>query len=167
MAFANVLAKLPPKFLNKVIEVDTFLKSLRPLKFRRTVEKDNKKITYISSDYGISYAITISGTEVSHHFGWYYLRNKEEKIWFRKTDYFVETLTEIAQTNPSSAERIFNSINKCSSCKGNPCSAISYLYSGQRQLACYGRIILPISHEGFDDALLFFKNLNNLVEHKL
>ena len=165
MSYENALSKVSPEFQSNLTEIDTFLKSLGQLKFKRTVDKNSKKVTYTSPDYGISYAIMVS--EANHHFGWYYLYNKEDKIWFRKTDYFEEVLGEIEKSNPQSAERIFNAINECTSCKGTPCSATAYTYNGKKQLACYGRMILPMSHESFDDARLFFQQLNSLVELKI
>ena len=163
MSFATFVASLSVELQNEVVGMDTFLKSLRPLKFKRTVDK--RKINYVSSDYGISYAILPLGTEPTQHFGWYYLHNKETNKWYRKTDYFEETLTQIAKADPQSSKYIFDALNECTLCKGRACSAISYTYDGKQRLACYGRIIMPLHGNDFNYARDFFRQLNLLVPH--
>jgi hypothetical protein len=164
MSFENFLSSIPVEQKNEIIDMDNFLKSLRPLKFKRMVDK--KKINYVSSDYGISYAIFPLASEPTQQFGWYYLHDKETKTWYRKTDYFVETLTEIAKTDSQLAERIFNAINKCKPCKDNPCSAIPYIYDGKQKSACYGRIVMRLCQDDFNHAKIFFQHLNALLEQK-
>jgi len=58
--FDEVISNLPEDFRNEIIETDRFLKSLRPLKFKRMLDKYGNKITYVASDFGISYAFNIS-----------------------------------------------------------------------------------------------------------
>jgi len=161
MSFKNILTKIPEELQNEIIEMDVFLKAFRPLKFKRTVDK--RKINYVASDYGISYAILPLDSEPTQHFGWYYLYDKEAEKWYRKTDYFEETLIEIAKNNPSSAERIFNALNECTLCKDHPCSAILYKHNDKQKQACYGRTILSLSNDGFNDTKAFFQSLNALV----
>jgi len=161
MSFDSILAPLSPELRDDIAETDAFLKSLEPLKFKRTVDK--RKINYVSSYYGVSYAILpLEGNE-KQHFGWYYLHDKETKQWYRKTDYFVETLAEIAKTDAPTAEHIFDAINECTACKGEPCSAISYTYGGMQTAACYGRIVMSLSRENFGHTRTFFQQLNGLL----
>ena len=143
--------------------MDTFLKTMPQIRFKRTVDK--KKINYVSPDHGISYAILPLYDDSKQHFGWYYLYNKETKNWYRKTDYFVETLTAIAQTDPQSAEFIFDAINECTACIGNPCSAIPYEFNGIQKSACYGRIIMGLDHNEFNHVKSFFKSLYKLLDN--
>ena len=161
MSFQNILTALSAELQSEVLEMDTFLKSLHPLKFKRTVDK--KKINYVSSDYGVSYAIFPLDSKSEQQFGWYYLYDKETKKWYRKSDYFVETLTEIAKTDAWAANRIFNAINECTSCKDSPCSAIPYIYGSNQKSACYGRIVMRLCHDDFNDAKAFFRHLNTLL----
>ena len=160
MSFHNVLALIPVNLQNDIIEMDAFIKSLRPLKFKRTVDK--RKINYVSPEYGISYAIFFS--ELTQAFGWYFLHDKANNEWYRKTDYFVEVLSKVAETDPRSAKYIFNAINECKPCKSNPCSAISYAYGGEQKMACYGRVVLSLSQEDFNHAQKFFCQLNAFVD---
>ena len=164
MSFQSALTLLSAELQCEITEMDAFLKSLPLLKFKRTVDK--KKINYVSPAHGISYAIFPFTSEPAQHFGWYFLYSKETKNWYRKHDYFVETLNEIAKTDPSSALHIFNAINECSACKGTPCSAIPYEYDGKQKSACYGRMMMSLSCEDFNHAKAFFQHLNDLLAQK-
>jgi hypothetical protein len=168
MSFQNILDTVSVDLQNEIIKMDTFLKSLHPLNFKRTVDK--KKINYVCADYGISYAIFPESTRLSYEpsqtFGWYFLCDKETKEWYRKTDYFQQTLAEIEKNNPQSAERIFSGANSCTACKGTPCTAISYTYNGTQNLSCYGRIVLQLRHDDFNDVRNFFNHLKTQLEDK-
>jgi len=164
MSLEKFLVETPVALQNEIIEIDAFLRSLRPLNLKRTMDK--RKINYVSPEYGVSYAILPLGPELTQHFGWYYLHNKETKTWYRKTDYLEETLIEISKTDPQSAEHIFNSLNECTSCKGNPCSAVSYVYDAKQKLSCYGRVILSLCHDDFNTTHVFFQHLNALLEQR-
>ncbi|MCL2557246.1 MAG: hypothetical protein FWE09_02080 [Treponema sp.] len=163
--FEIALADAPGEIRNDIIEMDAYLRQLRPLKFKRSIDKTGNRIAYASPDFGISYAIRASDAQPSQDFGWYFLHDRQSKKWYRKTDYFEETLVEIAKTAPKSARRIFDAINECSSCKGDPCSAIAYEHEGRRRLACYGRIRLGINREDLGCARLFFEHLNDLLKN--
>ena len=69
--FDNVLAKVVPQFQLEILEMDRFFKLLRPMRFKRVIDKSVCKITYVASDVGISYTIVASGAETFHNFGWY------------------------------------------------------------------------------------------------
>ena len=161
MTFQEMLTSIPKELHGEIIEMDAFLKVLRPLKFKRSVDK--RKINYVSPEYGISYAIFCLTPDPTQAFGWYFLHDRESGDWYRKTDYFVETLKEIAKTDNQAAERLFYAINECTLCKGSPCSAIPYLYNGKEILACYGRIVLSLCHDDFINVRRFFNHLNTLL----
>lgn len=167
MSIENILTKIPSKLQKEIIKMDSFLKSLHPLKFKKKIERSGTKINYVDSDFGISYSVTISDAASFQQFGWYYLYDRKDKKWYRKNDYFVETLNEIAKTRPSIAKRIFNAINECSICKGSPCSAISYTYDDKQKLACYGRIHLGMNNNDFDNVRIFFQHLNSFINKKV
>ena len=164
MSFDSILAPLTAELRDEIIAMDALLKSLRVLKFKRTVDK--RKISYASPDFGVSYAILPLEADLKQHFGWYYIHDKVAKKWYRKADYFIETLSEIAKTDAQAAEHIFNAINECTACKGEPCSAIPYTYEGKQKAACYGRIIMSLCREDFGYARAFFQMLNALTEQK-
>lgn len=91
--FESVIAGIPLETRFRVIETDIFLKSLKPLKFRRIVDKNGGKISYVASDFGISYAVSVSGAESMQNFGWYIVTNGKPDTWGRKADDMEETLT--------------------------------------------------------------------------
>ena len=93
--FESVISGLPQRFQDEIIEMDRFLAACRPLKFKRMVDKGGNKITYVASDFGISYAVHVSGAQSFHHFGWYIVYNGKLETWHRKADYMEEILVEI------------------------------------------------------------------------
>jgi len=166
--FESVISELPSEFQDEVIETDKFLKSLRPLRFKRMVDKRSGKISYVSSDFGISYVLNASGTESMHHFGWYIVFNGKPETWHRKADCMEEALTEVAKINPQLAERIFYALSDCVGCYGQRCLAKTlYTFSGQKRLACHGRVVLRMCHDDFCDVREFLRYLNELMERKM
>jgi hypothetical protein len=163
--FESIVSTLPQEFSDEIIETDKFLKSLRSLKFKRVIEKNGTKITYIASDYGISYTIRASGAESSHDFGWYIITAGKPETWHRKADYMVQILAEIAKTDQPLAERIFNSISDCAFCapQNNICMT-PYSFNGKKRVACHGRVTLRMCRDDFNDAREFFKHLNLFAE---
>ena len=166
--FESVLSGLPREFRNEVLEMDGFLTSLRPLKFRRTVDKGGGKMSYVASDFGISYAVNESGAQSSHSFGWFIVYNGKPETWHRKADHMEETLAEIAKSDPALAERMFYALNDCVGCYGPRCLAKTpYTLNGRKRLSCHGRIMLRMCTGDFSDAREFFRRLNSLIERKL
>lgn len=168
-SFENVLAKAPTEFSNEVIETDAYLKWLRPLKFRRGVNKyeHGAKITYVASDYGISYAIVISNTKCYHDFGWYIVYNGPVETWHRKADYMEEILAEISKTDQPLAERVFYALLDCTTCYTHGLCKTPYAFNGQNRLTCHGRVHLRMCHDDFNDARKFFRHLNGFIEQKI
>jgi hypothetical protein len=166
--FESVISGLPQNFRDEIMETDGFLMSLRPMKFKRTVDKGGGKITYVASDFGISYAVNVSGTQSSHNLGWYIVYNGKPETWHRKADYMEETLAEIAKIDPRLSERVFYALNDCVGCYGPGCLARTlYAFNGQKQLSCHGRVVLRMCHDDFQDAREFFRHLNALMERKI
>ena len=163
-AYDNAVANAPQELQCMIMEMDVFLKSLKLLKFKRSIERSGTKINYVSAEYGISYAIMISAKEQLQHFGWYYLHDKVTNNWYRKHDYLVDTLTRIAKTAPQATGYLFDSINECTACKDGDCGKIPYEYDDRQKFACYGRIHLPMSHDGFANAKLFFSTLVDILQ---
>ena len=69
MIFEDVLQKMPKKFQSVFIDMDKYLKALRPMKFKRVLDKNGNKITYVASDYGISYMFKLD-EGFKHNFQW-------------------------------------------------------------------------------------------------
>lgn len=166
--FESVLSALPQDYRNEISETDQFLRALRPLKFKRSIEKSGNKITYVASDFGISYSVNVSGIESSHQFGWYIVCNGKPETWHRRADHMEETLAEISKTNPQLSDRIFYALNDCVGCYGSMCMAKTlYTHNGQKRLSCHGRVMLRMCHDDFQDARSFFHHANALMETKI
>jgi hypothetical protein len=165
--FDDIISDLPDEFRNEIIETDGFLKSLRPLKFKRAIDKNGTKITYVASDYGISYALKSENGQFLHNFWWYIIHKGKPETWHRKADYMEETLAEIAKDDMPLAERIFNALKNCNDCYGERCLAKTvYAFNGQKRLTCHGRAEFNICRDDFHDIREFFRRLNIFMERK-
>jgi hypothetical protein len=166
--FESVITELPQEYQDEVIKTDSFLKSLHPMKFKRTVDKGGGKISWVASDYGFSYHIEPSGRQLSHRLGWYVVYNGKPETWHRKADYMEETLSFITETDPKLAERIFYSLNDCVNCFGSgSCLPMTiYEYGGQKRASCHGLAVFRMSHDDFNDVREFIRHLNTLMSEK-
>ena len=166
--FESIVASLPGDIADKVLKMDSFLKFLHPLKFKRMVDKSGTKISYVASDFGLSYAIYVSGAQSFHDFGWYIVYSGKPDTWHVKADYMEETLNTIAKTDPTLSERIFYALNDCIGCYGHVCLAKRlYAYDGNKRLACHGRVVLHISENDCNDIQVFFRHLCDIMEQKI
>ena len=166
--FDEFMSTLPEEFRNEIIETDSFLKSLRPLKFKRSIDKFGNKITYVASDFGVSYAFRVASDQHSHELNWYIVYNGKPETWHRKADYMEEILIEISKSNLQLAERIFSSLLECNDCHGEKCLAKTlYAFNGNKKLTCHGRVTLGICRDDFNDARDFFLYLNEYAEQKV
>jgi hypothetical protein len=166
--FDNVILKLPEEFRDDIIEMDIYLKSLRPLKFKRVIDKYGTKITYVASNFGISYSVKVSGNQFTHNFWWYIIHKGKPETWHRKADYMEATLAEIAKHDAQLSERIINAFKNCNHCYGAGCLAKTlYTFNGQKRLTCHGRVELNMCHDDFQNARKFFRYLNVFMEQKI
>lgn len=165
--FETIISDLPQEYKTELLKMDDFLKTLKPLKFKRTLDKRGGKITYVASDFGISYALHVSEDQLSHNFSWYIVSSGKPETWHRKADYMEEVLSEIAKTDIQFANRIFYALNDCVGCYGSHCLAKTrYEFNDQKRLTCHGRVMLRMCHDDFQDAREFFRHLNALMERK-
>ena len=166
-SYENTIGKVSPNFQTEVMEMDSFFKSLRSMKFKRIVDKSGYKITYVASDAGISYTIVASGAESWHHFGWYGVYNGPVETWHRRADYMDEILAKIASADERLAERVFDALVDCAGCYQNGLCKTLYTFNGKKKLNCHGRVMLRMNHEDFEDVRTFFQHLNTLLENKI
>jgi len=162
--FESVMSGLPQECRDEIIKMDNFIMSLRPVKFKRMVDKNGGKITYVASDFGISYMVNVSGAESSQNFGWYIVTGGKPETWHRKADNMEEILAEITKSDPPLAERIFYALNDCVACYGQRCLAkTSYAFNGQKKVTCHGRVMLRMCSCDSHDVREFFLHLNTLL----
>jgi hypothetical protein len=163
--FEGVILGLPPEIKGEIVETDKFLTALRPMKFKRAVDKNGSKISYVASDFGVSYAFNISGLESSQNLGWYIVTGGKPETWHRKADFMEKTLAFISETDPALAGRMFYALSDCVGCFGGGClGATLYSFNGEKKAACHGRITLRMCREDFEDAREFIRHINALME---
>jgi len=169
--FDELILNLPKNFKDEIIQTDNYLKVMRPLKFKRNVDKKVNKITYVASDYGVSYMFKISDDKFTHNFQWYIVYNGKAETWHRRADFMEETLIEIAKNDHALAMRIYNALRPCpglDGCHGERCLARTvYAFEKQKSLFCHGSVELGMKLKDFNDARKFFHYLNGLVQEKI
>ena len=159
--FEELLSVLPVGVKNEINEMDTYLKSLLTLKFKRTIDKKSSKIGYVSADYGVSYSIKLKNEH--QEFGWYFIHDKLNG-WYRKKDYLIDVLVSI---NPDIAKKLFNSFMECTFCREvNDCGRLLYEYKGQKKTTHYGRVVVGLRKNDFNDVKEFFHYLEVLCRTK-
>ena len=163
LSFEDSISRLPQGYQDEIRTMDGFLTSLRPMKFRRVIDKKGGKISYVASGYGFSYAVNVSGAASSHNFGWYIVTNGKPETWRRIADNMETALVETAKADPGLAERIFYALNDCVGCYGSRCLAKTlYAFDGQKRLSCHGRVVLRMRPGDFSDARGFINVINSL-----
>jgi len=174
MKFEDALAKMPNEFHSEILETDKYLKTMRPLKFRRVVDKNGNngnKITYVASEHGISYAFRVSDNKFRHNLQWYLVHQGKAETWHRRADYMEETLDKIAKNDYPLSVRIFSALRNCpgfDNCYGDRCLARTpYSFAGKKKLTCHGNVELSSDKDGFCDARVFIRYVNELVKDKI
>lgn len=166
-AFEGFISRFRDAVKDEIIKTDAVFKSLKTLKFKRTVDPRGNKLTYTASDYGVSYIIRCANGVAWQSFSFYVVTAGPAATWHRKADYMEEVLQEIGSTNPALAERIFNALNDCVGCYGSRCIVKTpYSYGGKCKLACHGVVMLQLCHEDFEDVRDFFTHLNSMLAKK-
>jgi len=153
--FENIIAGLPANIRAKVIEVDSFLRSYKPLKFQRICERIGNKITYVSSKEGFSYSIRPSRDLLTHDFCWYILTNSPENWGMRKNDRLIETLKKLADEDSDFAVRIFSYTKDCVARNPDGVCHTPYKFGGKARLACHGKFEFKMKISEFDDVMRF------------
>lgn len=162
--FEAVTANLPDEIRTKVMEVDGFLRSYKPLKFKRTLEKNGNKVSYVASEAGVSYAVYLSRDLLTHSLQWYILTNSRENWGKRVANGLEPTLEKLAEEDEAFAERIFSYLRDCTGCYGAGCGGRSpYTYRNRTRQSCHGKIEFKMSVSEFDDAMRLIKAIHNEI----
>jgi hypothetical protein len=165
--FDKCISLLPAYIQSEVIKTDEYLKSLRLLKFKRQLEKNGNKITYVASSYGFSYAIYLSNDIFDHSLQWYLITKGKPETWHRKADMMEETLNKLANKSPDFAERMFYNLDDCVGCYKNCLAKTQYQLNDKYKQVCHGKLKFTMNTSGFEDVRTFIKEINNLVEETL
>ena len=65
--FDEMIMPLSKEYKDKMAFIDSYIKSMKALKFKRTIDKKSHKITYVSSDYGFSYNFKFEDNSFIHN----------------------------------------------------------------------------------------------------
>lgn len=164
--FEACIQNLPEAVKNEVLETDRFLRAMRPMRFRRTLEKHGNKVTYIASDEGISYAMYLSNDRMEHGLQWYIVMNGTPDTWAQKADNMLTVLDALAQEEEAFAQRMFDSLSDCSGCSPRCLAPRKYTYSGQTRVACHASLRLTMRLEDFAAARRFLAMANRVHEQQ-
>ncbi len=165
--FQSCTKNLPAVIQHEIQETEQFLKNLKHMKFRRTIEKHGNKITYVCSDYGVSYALYLSGSTMRHSFQWYIITNSTPDKWHRKTNMLEAALEGIRQTYPELADRVFYNLDECIGCRERCLAKTLYRYQSQTKLSCHGHVVFKMNPAEFQDVRDFFARLDEIIKEEV
>jgi hypothetical protein len=162
--FDKCISLLPADIQSEIIQIDEYLKSLKPMKFKRQLEKNGNKITYVASDYGVSYAIYLSNDIFDHSLQWYIITNGKPDTWHRKADRMEDTLNCLANKSQDFAERMFQNLDECVGCYQHCLARTRYQFHEKSKAVCHGKLKFNMSTSVFDDVRSFVDEVNRLVQ---
>lgn len=158
-SFEKCISLLPEHIQSEIFKTDEYLKSLKLLKFKRQIEKNGNKITYLASDYGFSYILYLSNDIFDHSLQWYIITNGKPETWHRKADMMVETLDRLANTSPDFAERMFYNLDDCVGCCNNCLGKTQYRFHEKHKTVCHGKLRFRMNADGFEDVRAFVEGI--------
>lgn len=163
LTFEQSISLLPESFRDEIIELDKYLKAQKIFKITRKIEKNGSKITYVSSEYGFSYAIYLSNDTFNHSLQWYIITSGKPDTWHRKADYMEDTLNSLAIKTPEFAERMFFGLDDCVGCYNKCLARTRYQYKDKQKYVCHGKLMFNMSISGFEDVRAFVEEIKGIV----
>ncbi|HEX3075465.1 MAG TPA: hypothetical protein VHQ24_01200 [Lachnospiraceae bacterium] len=163
-SFDQCISILPEEIQNEIIKLDEFLRSQKLLKFKRQIEKNGNKITYVASDYGFSYAIYLSNDLFDHSLQWYIITSGKPDTWHRKADMMEETLNRLSVEMPDFADRMYYSLDDCVGCYKDCLARTQYRFHGKKKSVCHGKLKFRMNTSGFEDVRAFVEEIGKLVQ---
>ena len=158
--FEATIAGLPGDIQNKINEIDAFLRSYKPIKFKRSIEKHGNKITYLASNAGVSYMILPSRNVMRHIFGAYLLWNSRENLGKHNALPFENALNQLAQTDPGFTARVLTYVNECTKCHEKCLCCVYYNVQGKTHPVCHGKFEFKMAVSEFDDVMQLIQAIN-------
>lgn len=162
--FEKCITLLPVDIQSEIIKIDEYLRTIKPLKFKRQLEKNGNKISYVASEYGVSYAIYLSNDIFDHSLQWYIITNGKPDTWHRKADRMKDTLTCLDNKSHDFAERMFHNLDECVGCYRQCLARTRYQFLEKSKAVCHGKLKFKMSPSGFDDVRTFIDEINHLVQ---
>lgn len=161
--FESCIAELSAPLHAAFEDIDVWLRSLHPVKFKRQIDKNGEKITYVASEQGLSYQVYISGGVMTHTIWWYILTQGKPETWGRKADNMENTLSYIAKSDSDFAHKLFNSFYKCVGGYGSGCGGKTiYTFDSRKVVACHGKMHFNMNLSEFEDVKRFITAVNEI-----
>jgi len=161
-AFEAVIGGLPDEIRSKVVETDSFLRSYKPIKFRRTLEKNGNKITYLASAAGVSYMVMPSRDVMGHSFGSYIQWNVKESLGKHDATPLTDALNRLAEADPDFVARILSYRSDCTGCSPKCICRVDYKVQGKTVSACHGKFEFKMASSEFDDVMHIIKEMGRV-----
>lgn len=161
--FESCISLLPKEIHEEILKTDSFLRLLKPMKFKRQLEKYGNKITYLASEHGFSYALYPSNDVMYHSLSWYIITSSKPEFWHRKADMMEATLNKLAKTSPELADRMFLNLKECIACCCRCAVKTLYEFNGKKKLACHGGMEFKMCVSDFEDSRAFINAINELI----
>lgn len=162
--FEACIAQLPDDIQSDIRKSDRFLKQMKPLSFRRQIDKNGTKITYLASKHGFSYAIYPSNDIMHHSLNWYVITNKKPDAWHRKDDKMEATLNELAKAHPDIAKNLYHHLRECIHCNNQCAVKTLYEFEDEGLLTCHGIMEFKMFTSDFEKVRLFIDTINRLLD---
>ena len=158
------ISRLPKQIQNEIMNMDGYLTGQKAVKFKRQIEKNGNKITYVAPDHGFSYAIYLSNDYFDHSLQWYLITSGKPDTWHRKADRMEETLNWLEQDDPHFAKRMYGNLEDCVGCYQNCLARTPYHFGGQEKTTCHGKLKFKADISGFEDVQCFLDAISTIVK---
>lgn len=163
--FETCISCLSKDLQDKLMEVDTYLRSHKKLGIKRKIEGSYKacRITYLSG-MGFSYILIINKHSMVHYFWWYTVSNYkyENKYLGRKNDLTEQTLKRIGEESPELAKTLFDLYISCYSCNPRCTARTLYEFEGEKRMTCHGKLLFKMDPDDFDYVIRLMEVMEEL-----
>lgn len=160
--FDSVIDALPEDIHTKIVEIDNFLRSFKPIKFKRIIDKNGGKITYLASDAGVSYVIMPHRNVMRHTFGSYLLWNSKDSLGKHNSEPLSDAFEKLAKEDTGFVNRILSYKTDCIGCHQGCICRVSYSVQGKMYSACHGKIEFKMILSEFDDVMRLIKVIGTM-----
>lgn len=157
---AGMVSGLSDALRQETETMDALLMGMRPMRFKRQLEKNGRKVAYVASNQGFSYSIKLVGNTLQHWMCWYIVYNCKPELWHRKANDMENALHLLAQTDPDLAARMFHRLEECVGCAERCKVRSPYSFGGQKKITCHGKLMLKMTPSDFTDARKMIEVVN-------
>jgi len=151
--FESIIGELPENIQAKVTDTDHFLQTFKPFKFKRTIDKNGGKITYLASEAGVSYMVLVHHDVMRHTFGSYLLWNSKDNLGEHNAKPLNDAFNKLSAEDSDFVSRMLSYKADCTGCSPNCICRVTYAVQGTAYAACHGKIEFQMVPSEFDDVM--------------